>query len=113
MGTLPSSSVINLNHGFRSNRRFGERFTRSPPELKISRSLCFLCREQSVLRHRSDRVRCFGVNGEDGDEKASNSTTAVEDEKENRSSGGDEDRNTEKTPASVSSRVFFLKSCYS
>ncbi|KAK1295663.1 hypothetical protein QJS10_CPB15g02129 [Acorus calamus] len=105
MGTLPSSSVINLNHGFRSNRRFGERFTRSPPELKISRSLCFLCREQSVLRHRSDRVRCFGVNGEDGDEKASNSTTAVEDEKENRSSGGDEDRNTEKTPASVSSRI--------
>ncbi|KAK1270560.1 hypothetical protein QJS04_geneDACA012993 [Acorus gramineus] len=40
----------------------------------------------------------------DGDEKASNSTTAVEDEKEDRSSGGDEDRNTEKTPASVSSR---------
>lgn len=122
MGTLTSCSLTPVDFKFLSIPRCGtprERFRF--PELTSSRNSCFLCGERSyrlrskVLYRNFGRFRCFSVeNDRNGDEESgtdasrdSNATATTTAEPEEAA----EEFNSEKTtpPASVSSRVLFLR----
>ncbi|XP_058105819.1 probable zinc metalloprotease EGY1, chloroplastic isoform X2 [Magnolia sinica] len=111
MGTLPSSSVIfNPNLRFRLFPASAVSKIRAPSERRIPKNICFLCREIEISRRwrRSDRFRCFSVDGNDGrDDKVaeqSKATAMVTEEKERMN--GDDSTKPEQTPppASFSNR---------
>ncbi|KAJ0966373.1 hypothetical protein J5N97_027511 [Dioscorea zingiberensis] len=101
MATLPSSSFLNLNFGFRTlppRRGF------SRERIRVSNNLCFLCKKREEIwriTRRLDGVKCFSVNGNDGgDEKRSASAQEESDQRP----GADELKSERNTPTSVSPR---------
>lgn len=111
MGTLTSCSFSTVNF------RVGSSSFKSAFREKIllfesnnPRNSCLLCREgrkKNTPYRNFDRFRCFstskGNDGEDNESKDSNLVTTSTEEAEERSRGGDE-LDSDKTPASFSSR---------
>ncbi|XP_072989057.1 probable zinc metalloprotease EGY1, chloroplastic [Typha latifolia] len=108
MGTLPSSSFLNLNFRFRPLPAGGSFRERNSAILqRNSRNLCFLCKERpeiSMFRRRFDGLRCFSINGNEGGEERRTGTSSNAAEEVEKRVGGDDAR-SEQTPASVSSRA--------
>ncbi|KAH7675235.1 Peptidase M50 domain-containing protein [Dioscorea alata] len=101
MATLPSSSFLNLNFGFRTlppRRGF------SKGRVRGLNNLCFLCKKKTEIwgsTRRLDWIKCFSINGKDeGDEKR---PASAQEEPEQRP-GGDDLKSERNTPASVSPR---------
>lgn len=105
MGTLPSSSFVNINFRFRLLPRAGDFRARGSVSIYgASRNLCGLCREKrpqvSEASRRFNAFRCFSMIGGDGEEeKSSSSSQASEVGRES----GKDDLQSERSPASISS----------
>lgn len=108
MGTLPSSSLLNPSFRFRQLPHLGSfRLRDSVVSRRGSRDLCVVCKERLGnwrLGRRREGFRCFSINGnEEGEENGAGPSTKPAEEGEKRV-GGD-DSSSERTRASVSSRV--------
>ena len=107
MGTLPSSSLVNLNFRFRLLTGGGSSGCRSLVSVhRASRNLCFLCKQRPEVwrtRRRFNAFRCFSIGGGgDGEEEKSSSSSKTSTEEVERGVGND-DLSSERTHASNSS----------
>ncbi|ONK65056.1 uncharacterized protein A4U43_C07F33050 [Asparagus officinalis] len=100
MGTLPSSSFVNLNFRFRLLSSGGISGGRSSISLRrASGNLCFLCKQRPEVwrtRRRFSTSRCYSIGGGDGDDEKSSSSSSA-------NVSTDEAERSERSQTSVSS----------